>query len=102
MTYANHPERNELIAGLRALADWLESRPEIPAPRWADVMVFPSTSTDSEMTAEVDEIATLIGADIKDQIADHGHYTTSRDFGPVQYRLVAILANARARTTEEA
>jgi hypothetical protein len=96
MTYANAEERNSLIAGLRDLADFLEGNPEVPAPRWTDVMVFPSTSTDSGMRTEIDGIATLIGAEIDDQTTDHGHYTTSRGFGPVQYRAVAIPSSSRA------
>jgi len=62
MTYANSAERSDLIAGLRALADFLESRLEIPAPRWTEVMVFLPASADSEKTAEIDAIAALIGA----------------------------------------
>ena len=102
MTYANSAERSDLIAGLRALADFLESRLEIPAPRWTEVMVFPPASADSEKTAEIDAIAALIGAAVDDQTADRGHYTTSRSFGPVQYRAVAIPAGARDDTNEEA
>jgi hypothetical protein len=102
MTYANPGERSELIAGLRELADFLESRLEIPAPRWTDVMVFPPASRDSEKTAEIDAIAALIGAAVDDQTADHGHYTTSRSFGPVQYRAVAIPAGTCDDTYEEA
>ena len=41
MTYANPAERRDLISGLRALADFLEDNPEIPAPFSADVLVFP-------------------------------------------------------------
>jgi hypothetical protein len=96
MTYANAEERSSLISGLRALAGFLEQNPEVPAPRWADLMVFPPASTDQEMKAEIDTIAALIGADIKDDTADEGHYTTARGFGAVQYRAVGIPARLRA------
>lgn len=96
VTYADAEERSGLIAGLRGLADFLEGNPEVPAPRWADVMVFPSASTDDGMCAEIDGIAALIGAGIDDQTAGHGHYTTCRSFGPVQYTAVAIPASSRA------
>src|ERR1700730_9188163 len=96
MTYASAEQRSSLIAGLRDLADFLEGNPEVPAPRWTDVMVFPSTSITRGMRTEIDGIATLIGAEIDDQTTDHGHYTTSRGFGPVQYRAVAILSSSRA------
>ena len=40
--YANANERSRFIAGLRALAEYLESTPEVPAP-WGGtcVHVFP-------------------------------------------------------------
>jgi hypothetical protein len=100
MTYANEEERNGLIAGLRDLADFLEGRQEVPAPRWADLMVFPSAGTESETRQEVDGIAALIGSGIDDQVPGYDHYTTSRSFGPVQYRAVAI--HARSRTNRDA
>jgi hypothetical protein len=90
MTYANSTERIDLISGLRALADFLERSPEIPAPRWADVMVFPSSSIDQENRQDVDYIAVLIGAGVDDETGHGGHYTASRKFGPVEYRAIAI------------
>jgi hypothetical protein len=96
MTYANAEERSDLISGLRELADFLEQNPEVPAPRWADLMVFPPASTDREMKAGIDAVAALIGADIEDGTADDGHYTTGRGFGAVQYRAVGIPARWRA------
>src|SRR5258708_29001227 len=97
MAHANASERSQLLAGLRALADFLERSSEVPAPRWADVMVFPSISTDDEMRSEIGQIAALIGTEISDQTAGHGHYEAVRSFGPVQYRAVAILKHARER-----
>jgi hypothetical protein len=90
MAYAEAGERSSLIAGLRALATFLEDHPDVPAPRWADVMVFPADCTDHEAQVEVDTIAALIGSDVYDETANQGHYTTSRGFGPVEYRAVAI------------
>jgi hypothetical protein len=90
MNYANAGERGSLIAGLRALARFLEGNPDVPAPCWADVIVFPPGSTDREAQAEVDTVAALIGSDVNDGTASEGHYTTSRSFGPVEYRAVAI------------
>jgi len=95
MTYANEQERSDLIAGLRDLADFLEGRPQVPAPRWAGLMVFPSAAAESEMRLEVDGIAVLIGSGIDDQIPGFDHYATSRSFGPVQYRAVAIPPQSR-------
>jgi len=94
MTYATASERSDLIKGLRALADFLSENPDVPAPRWADLMVFPDGS-DSEMRAEVYAIATRIGAATNDATASGGHYTTRRSFGPVEYKAVAIPAGTR-------
>ena len=33
MTYAGNSERAALIGGFRALADYLESNPDVPAPQ---------------------------------------------------------------------
>lgn len=96
MAYANASERGDLIKGLRSLAAFLSEHPDVPAPRWADLMVFPDGS-DSEMRAEVYVIGTRIGAATNDATASGGHYTTRRSFGPVEYKAVAIPANTRRR-----
>ncbi len=93
--YASADERARLIAGFRALADFLQDHPHVPAPRWADVMTFPPDATDEEMRAEINQIAARIGAEVTDRTAEGGHYTASRRFGPVEYRAVALSAYAR-------
>jgi hypothetical protein len=97
MTYANAIERQALISGFRELADFLERNPEVPAPRYTDVLVFPPHASDAENRREIDRIAALIGADVNDQTADNGHYTAGRKFGPVRYEAVGIPARWRAR-----
>jgi hypothetical protein len=92
--YANAGERSLLIAGLRALATYLQDNPDVPAPRWADILVFPPDGTDGDRRAEIDRIAVRVGAHAEDRTAEHGHYAVSRYFGPVQYRAVAITACA--------
>jgi hypothetical protein len=90
--YASTTERLELIAGLRALADFLEENKAVPAPKSADVMVFADQGADHAARNEIDNIAILI-----DAVADEGawgHYRASRDFGPVEYRAVAIPVKA--------
>ena len=92
MTYANPTERQALIRGLRELAGFLEDHPEVPAPTYADVLVFPPHATDTENQSEIDMIASLIGSGT--EISPYRrHYTTSRHFGPVEYRAVAIPAD---------
>lgn len=92
MTYANPTERQALISGLRELAGFLEGNPEVPGPKYADVLVFPPHASDAENQSEIDVIASLIGSGT--EISGYRcHYVTSRQFGPVGYRAVAIPAD---------
>ena len=93
--YADDKQRIRLIAGLRDLADYLEQNPRVPAPPRADVLVFPAEASDAEMFAEIDTIVEMIGSTASDADSPHGHYSTVRNFGPVQYRAVAIPHSAR-------
>lgn len=96
MAYANPEERRRMIAGLCSLADFLEGNPVVPAPRWADVMIFPSATPDGEALKEIGNVAALIGVQVDDRTASNGHYTASLNFGPVQYSAEAIPASSRA------
>jgi hypothetical protein len=89
MTYANATQRQALISGLRELADFLENNPEVPAPTFTDMLVFPPHVSHAENRAEIDVIASRIGSGIEIS-ATRRHYVTSRQFGPVTYRAVAI------------
>jgi hypothetical protein len=86
--YADSGERADLIAGLRALASYLNANPGVPAPPWISLLTFPPEGTCTEQRAEIDAIAARIGAETRDN--GNGHYTASRFFGPVEYRAVAI------------
>ena len=99
--HANSEERGRFIAGLRELADFLDQNPQVPAPWRADVLVFPPDGSDAEMFAEIDAIAEQIGVTASDAGSPRGHYSAVRDFGPVQYRAVAIPHSARDDETEE-
>jgi hypothetical protein len=93
--YANSKERSGLIAGLRELANFLDQNPQVPAPRYTDLLVFPPRGTDAEMFAEIDRIAEQIAVAARADDGPAGHYIAYRDFGPVQYRAVAIPQAAR-------
>jgi hypothetical protein len=87
--YANASQRNQLIAGLRDLAEYLESNPDVPAPSCgATVYVFPPDGSSEERRAEIDAIASRVSAQPCEFAP--GHYVASRYFGPVQYRAIAI------------
>jgi hypothetical protein len=93
--YASDEERLRLIAGLRDLADFLDQNPDVPSPGRADMLVFPREASDAEMFAEIDTIAEMIGSTASDADSPRGHYSAVRNFGPVQYRAVAIPHSAR-------
>jgi len=93
--YADDKQRIRLIAGLRDLADYLEQNLRVPVPSRADVLAFPAEASDAEMFAEIDTIAEMIGSTASDTDSPHGHYSAVRNFGPVQYRAVAIPHSAR-------
>jgi hypothetical protein len=90
MTYASAFERRDLINGLRALAEFLESNPDVPAPPDTVLFVFPPSldRDDQERRAEIDIIASRLYTQAYELI--RGHYTVSRHFGPVEYRAIAI------------
>jgi hypothetical protein len=100
--HANSQERRLLTAGLRELADFLDQNLLVPAPRGTELLVFPADGSDTEMFAEVDVIAGRIGASASAEGSPAGHYSAKRDFGPVQYRAVAIPNSARANDGGEA
>jgi hypothetical protein len=52
------------------------------------------------MFAEIDTIAELIGSTASDTDSLHGHYSAVHDFGPVQYRAVAIPHSAPKKGSE--
>lgn len=87
MTYADSTQRTALIAGLRELADYLESNPEVPAPHYSDVLTFPAKGDWSEMCAEIDATAARLGVTTHE---NGGHYVAARTFGSIEYRAVAI------------
>jgi hypothetical protein len=89
MTYADTVKRAAFIGGLRALADFLESNPEVPAPSYTDVFIFPPGGTCAETRTEIDVIAGRLGT-AASQTAGGQHCNATRSFGPVEYRAVAI------------
>lgn len=84
---ADAKQRARLIAGLLDLAIFLQANPDVPAPQYTDVLVFPAAGTDAERRTEIDAIAARIGAEAQTIC---GHYVAARHFGPVEYRAVVI------------
>ncbi|MER6946531.1 hypothetical protein ABT294_21105 [Nonomuraea sp. NPDC000554] len=96
----NH--RDAFITGLYELADFLEANPDIPAPTRGAVHHFPLSGTDDEQRAAIDQIAARLGAPVDEDDTPYGHYATSRFFGPIEYRAVAIPGTSRARHAADA
>ena len=88
MTYADSTERAALISGLRVLADYLESNPDVPSPIYAQVYAFPPEGEWEGMQAEIVAVAARLGVSAYRSYG--GHVFAARSFGPVEYRAVAI------------
>jgi hypothetical protein len=88
--------RAEFIAGLHALADYLNANPAVPVPAFSVDVLIHVRGTDDQQRTEVDRVAELLGVSAEDWTAHGGHYTAARSFGPVEYRCVAIPAAVMA------
>ena len=100
MTYADSTQRAAFIGGLRSLADYLESNPEVPAPAYATTIVhtFPPHGEWAEMCTEIDATAARLG--VTAHLTDGGHYVAARSFGPVEYCSLAIPPKSDSDTEE--
>lgn len=96
-----YDDRTAFINGLLDLAAFLEAHPNLPVPPYITVYYFPNQDSDAAQSAEIDQIAPVLGSNINQESASRGHYATSRMFGPIEYRAVAVLAAARARHEAE-
>ncbi|GIH78303.1 hypothetical protein [Planobispora longispora] len=100
MNAAQHHRRRELIAGLRALAAFLDSHPQVPVPRYGAIRVSVHTNYDTDATtepeaiAEVERIAALLGTT---PTVEGGHHVAGMEFGSVRYEAVLVTRAAMAR-----
>lgn len=102
------PHRAQVIADLRAFADFLEGHPDLPVAKHHPVRVAvhprydTGATTETETIAEVERIASLLGITVT---TTHGHHTARTTFGTVTYEAVAIeeaaTAAYRARASYE-
>ena len=75
------PERDAVVAGLRALAGYLAANPAVPIPpRGWDVSVH-AEGTDSEQFSQVDLVSEIMGEHPVDQRAATGHHHVERSSG---------------------
>lgn len=109
--YRDADERAATIAGLRALAAFLESHPEVPLQRYGNDATqggpaCADVADDQAARAEVDRVACALGVKAGPTPGSNGHhYGTEREFGPwgsgVRYRMTAITTEAMARWRAE-
>jgi hypothetical protein len=96
-TFPDQTPRDQFTAGLRQLADYLDSHPAIPvAPYGWDLLVSTHCAADPDDIAQIDRIAALLGVPVEDELADGGHYSAIKSFGPITYRAFHIPARHKA------
>lgn len=82
--------RQDVIAGLRALASFLEANPHVPVRPQQEVLYVASTGrTTGDAVREVDRVARLIGAPAGQRSTAH---VAARKFHGVRYEAVAFHA----------
>ncbi|OKI47263.1 hypothetical protein [Micromonospora sp. CB01531] len=87
--------RDELIAGLLALADFYKNNPTMPAdgfPRWL-VSCSVIAADDAAASAMVEHAAGLLGTEVT---RSGGHTKTKRMFGPIEVAVHAVTAERMA------
>lgn len=80
------PTRAEYVAGLRAIADLIESTPELPLPKWSAGLTGSLGSVGG--APAVAGAALALGAPFMTEVVGNDiHYRAERAFGPVEFGL---------------
>jgi hypothetical protein len=87
--------RHQTITGLRQLADFLEANPAVPVHEYGREYTIYTRGSDKSGRAQVDRIAALLGVTPDDETNRGGHYTATKTFGRISYRVIHIPAQAR-------
>jgi hypothetical protein len=89
--------RTEVTAGLRQLADYLDTHPDIPVAIYGwDLLIQAHGDNDTAKSTELDRIAAILGVPVDHKSAEGGHYTAVRSFGPITYHAYYVTARAKA------
>jgi hypothetical protein len=72
--------RDEYVAGLRALANWLEQSPLAPVPEYQERLLVPLTTNRA-----VEEAAADLGLDA--ELDSDGNASIEFTFGPITYHI---------------
>ncbi|MEV6479381.1 hypothetical protein [Streptomyces sp. NPDC051576] len=81
-------DRNEFLAGLRELVDFLTANPAVVVPRHASVAVLVDASDSAARREGVESLAAPLGVPTED--LGQGYFDARRDFGPVAYVAVGV------------
>lgn len=83
--------RDDMIKGLREMADWLEANPAAPIAPFESARIQHTVDYDAAglETAHrhLDHIGEQLGLPAR---MSYGHYGVTKEFGPVRYIAVAI------------
>src|SRR3954468_8568576 len=89
--------RTQTIAGLRALADFLEDNPTVPVREYGgDYTVFARADDDTAERTEIDRIAAALGETVTDDTGRGGHYRVYKTFGRITYSAIHVPAERQA------
>jgi hypothetical protein len=78
-----------MVAGLRALANFLEANPAVPIPRNGLEFGVATSGSDEQKRSQVKFAGLAIGEDVTDN-AEGTHSSVRRRFGPVSYHIFAV------------
>src|SRR5215470_9382133 len=91
MSHTTDPQaRDQFIAGLRNLADYLAANPAIPVPLHGDQILVHVNSPEEGGCYQVRQAARSLGTTVTDETRGGGHFYTERSFGPLAFRVVSI------------
>lgn len=97
VTLSTDPEaRQAFVAGLRALARFVASHPDVPVPAYGTAIKLHTFGTDDQDRHDVDTFAAALSVTAAESGGGGHHYIASRAFGPVSYEAIAIPAATMA------
>ena len=82
--------RTSVINGLRQLADFLDTHPDLPVPPGGFTFYIYADRTDNGGKAQVDATARQLGSTAYDDTDESGTYYTMCEFGHVRYNVTAL------------